>query len=300
MTSVPGPSLKNLSLTGGQSTLASAFFASAPSTATTGYAVEDLGGDGGYFLFGNLKLASGTIYDLTASQMQSLQYVAGTGAGSDKLAFQTYSGGVWSAVSYAQATTAAPAAAVAAPKLTGKNATLEQGQSVAASTLIGSIVNPGTAKTTQYAFTDAGANGGQLVLNGQALTAGTVYDLTAAQLAQLTYVAGTGGDTITSSSYDGAAWSNAASVTITTVAPPSVSGNKETIVGGQTIAGSSLIASVADPAGHAITEYAFMAAGTDGGQLFLNGKAVTAGAWVTLTAAQLAQLTYIGGIGAGP
>ena len=117
---------------------------------------------------------------------------------------------------------AASAAATAAthPTLTTQDATLIEGQSVAGSTLIGSIVNPANATTLEYAFTDAGTDG-QLSLGGIALTAGKTYDLTAAQLAQLVYVAGshTGVDKVTIQSWDGLAWSAAATATITVAAP---------------------------------------------------------------------------------
>jgi hypothetical protein len=188
-----------------------------------------------------------------------------------------------------------------APTLTGENATLETGQSIAAASLIGTIINPAGATTTEYAFTEKAGDGGKLLLNGVALSIGTVHDITAAQLSQLTYVAGAApdADTITIQSYDGSVWSAAATVTITIAPHPTVTAKNASIVAGQTIAGSSLIGGVTDPAGGAITQYAFMNKGGDGGQLYFQGKAVTDGTWISITAAQLSQLTYLGGAGAG-
>ena len=295
MATTSGPALKTLTLAEQQSTLASAFFSAMLAAGVTQYAVKDTGAAGGYFLLAGKKLAYGVLTTLTAAQLATLQYVAGTSAGVDTLTFETYANGAWSAASTTTATTVAP------PTLTGKNATLDEGQSIAASTLIGSIVNPAGASTTQYAFTEKGSDGGELLLNGSALTAGKVYDLTAAQLAQLTYVAGSaaGTDSVSIQSYDGTAWSAAATVTLTVAAPPSVTLNKPAIVAGQTITGASLIAGTTDAAGDAITEYAVMNTGADGGAFYLNGKALADGVWTTLTAAQLAQLTYVGGSGAG-
>jgi hypothetical protein len=199
---------------------------------------------------------------------------------------------------------AAPRVAVAPPPpptVSVKNATIDEKQSISASSLIGSIVNPAGMRTTQYAFMDQGAGGGRLTLNGVALSSGVMHYLTAAQLGQLSYVGGAnpGADQVTIKSYDGSAWSTAKTATVTVAPPPTVNVNNASISAGQTIAGSSLIASVTDPAGNAITQYAFMNTGADGGKLLLNGNAVAAGAWVNVAASQLSQLSYVGGTTTG-
>ena len=287
--------LNNLTLDVGQTVYATAFFAAAAPAAATMYCVEDLGGDGGYFMFGNLKLLDNVRYGLTASQMAQLKYVAGNSSGADKISIQAFMGGVWTPVATATAT-----AMVGAPTIAGQNASIDEGQSLAGASLIKSISNPAGLTTSEYAVTDKGGDG-VLMLNGIALTAGKAYQLTAAQLAQLSFVGGstTGTDTISIQSYDGSQWSNTVNVTITVNPPPSVTVNNEAMVSGQTVAGSSLISGVKDSAGYGITQYAFMDAGTDGGQLYLNGVALAKGAWTTITAAQLSQLTYVAGAGAG-
>ena len=97
-------------------------------------------------------------------------------------------------------------------------------------------------------------------------------------------------------SHDVIVGSVAAKATASFIPAPTVTAKNVSIVAGQTIAGGSLINSTA---GNAITEYAFMDNGSDGGQLYWNGKALTDGVWWGLTPAQLAQLTYVGGTGAG-
>ena len=191
--------------------------------------------------------------------------------------------------------------APAAPTLTVKNATIDEGQTIAGASLIGSIVNPAGRTTTEYLIRDLSSGDGNLYLYGRALSPGIAHVITAAQFAQLTYVGGTsaGSDQITIQSFNGSAWSAAQTATITVAPPPTVNTHNASISAGQTIAGSSLIGSVTDPAGNAIAQYSFMNSGADGGQLELNGKAVAAGAWVTISAAQLAQLSYVGGSSSG-
>lgn len=92
------------------------------------------------------------------------------------------------------------------------------------------------------------------------------------------------------------AWSATATFA---AAPPTVTANNASIAAGQTIAGASLIGASTVAPGRAITEYGIMDNGSDGGQLYWNGRALTDGVWWGLTPAQLAQLTYVGGAGTG-
>jgi hypothetical protein len=97
-------------------------------------------------------------------------------------------------------------------------------------------------------------------------------------------------------SHNGIVGSVAVKATVAIAPTPTVTANNISVLAGQTIAGGSLINSAS---GNAVTEYAFMDNGSDGGQLYWNGKALTDGVWWGLTPAQLAQLTYVGGTGAG-
>jgi hypothetical protein len=97
-------------------------------------------------------------------------------------------------------------------------------------------------------------------------------------------------------SNNGIVGSVAVQATVAIAPTPTVAANNVSLLAGQTIAGGSLIHSTT---GNAVTEYAFMDNGSDGGQLYYNGKALTDGVWWGLTPAQMAQLTYVGGTGAG-
>ncbi|MGD0184413.1 MAG: C2 family cysteine protease [Roseiarcus sp.] len=114
-------------------------------------------------------------------------------------------------------------AVVAPPTVTAASQSLYEGQSVAASSLIASTTVPAGKSITEYAISDSGTDG-HLVYNGVTLAKGTWYDFTAAQLAQVTYVAGstTGTDKVSIEVSDGGAFSAASVATITVTAAPSI------------------------------------------------------------------------------
>jgi Calpain family cysteine protease len=103
--------------------------------------------------------------------------------------------------------------------------------------------------------------------------------------------------------YDGQAWSNASSITITTQVPqvvrPVVSVQNQTANVNTSIQAASLITAVSDPAGYVIQSYEFRDYGSGGGYLNLGGVKQTAGTWVTVSASDLAKLTYVGGASPG-
>ena len=82
-------------------------------------------------------------------------------------------------------------------------------------------------------------------------------------------------------------------------AAPVVTAADDSLTVGTSVAASALIASATDASGAAITEYSFRVSGAGAGSFLLNGETYTAGAWVTVTAADLAQLTYVAGPTAG-
>jgi hypothetical protein len=186
-------------------------------------------------------------------------------------------------------------------ELTLKSQTADDGQTITGDDFIGSVFDSTGRTVTEYAFFDSGADGGYFMLNGVKEADGKWFTLTAAQLAQLQYVAGAsaGSETISVEAYDGAQWSAAYSTTETTVVPPpTITAASQSLYKGQSVAASSLIASTGVPAGKTITEYAIMDSGTDG-HLVYNGQVLTAGAWYDFTAAQLAEVTWVAGSSIG-
>jgi hypothetical protein len=101
--------------------------------------------------------------------------------------------------------------------------TLTESQSISASSFVKSVTDSAKRSITEYSVYDSGADGGYFMLNGVALSDGAWHTLTAAQFAQLVYVAGSsaGTDTVEIKAYDGKTWSSAYSTKETTTAPSS-------------------------------------------------------------------------------
>ena len=200
--------LKSQTLDDGQSIAGGSFIGAVTDSsnrAITEYSFFDKGGDGGYFTLNGVKEADGKWFTITASQLAQLKYVAGPGAGTDTISIEAYDGSQWSA-SYSTGVTIV----MPPPTVTAASQSLYEGQSIAASSLIASTGVPAGKAITEYAIMDSGADG-HLVLNGVTLVAGQWYDFTAAQLAELTYVAGsaTGTDKVSIEVSDGGAFSAA-------------------------------------------------------------------------------------------
>jgi hypothetical protein len=154
---------------------------------------------------------------------------------------------------------------------------------------------------TQYDFWDTGSGGGYFALNGQVLGTNQDNYVSAAQLGQITYVSGSGTDTLWVRASDGTQWSPwSQSFTVTgpvdtgpTVTPASANINA---THNQSFAASSLF-TASDPFGDPITQYDFWDTGTGGGHFTLNGRPLGAGQDNYVSAPQLGQTTYFSGSG---
>jgi hypothetical protein len=105
-----------------------------------------------------------------------------------------------------------------APVVTASNQTLTHNQSIAASSLF-TATDPDGQTITTYALKDLTGNG-HFVVNGVVQGTNVEIDLTAAQLAQATYVAGSGSDQISIRASDGTLWSAWQTATITAPVDP--------------------------------------------------------------------------------
>jgi hypothetical protein len=209
----PTVNVANLTASHGQSFAGASLFSnySDPfASPATQYDVWDTGAGGGHFVLNGTALAAGQNDVITAAQLAQLSYQSGSGA--DTLWVRANDGTVWGAWSNAFTVTAP---VDPGPALTVGNLTATPGQSLAASSLF-SYGDPFGSPATQYDFWDSGGGGGHFALNGTAQ--GTSQDniISAAQLSQMTYQAGTGTDTLWIRANDGTvwgAWSHAFSVT---------------------------------------------------------------------------------------
>jgi enterochelin esterase-like enzyme len=295
----PAVTVSNLIATHGQSFASSSLFtASDPDgDAIAQYDFWNSGTGGGHFLVNGQTL--GAKQDNYVSSAQLAQTTYQSGSGMDTLWVRVSDGGQWSPWSQGFTVTApVDTGPVVAPITT--NVSASHNQSFAVSSLF-TASDPFGDAITQYDFWNAGTGGGHFLVNGQALGAKQDNYVSAAQLAQTTYVSGSGADTLWVRVSDGpqwSPWSQGFTVTAPVDSGPVVTSvsNIQTTAG-QIFAASSLFRA-SDPFGDAITQYDFWNAGTGGGHFLLNNQTLGANQDNYVSSAQLAQTTYVSGSGA--
>jgi len=198
----PTVSVANLTANPGQNFPGTSLFTSYSdpfNSPATQYDFWNGGAGGGHFvLAGTARGAGHTI--ITATQLSQLTYQSGSGA--DTLDIRANDGTAWGSWSN-EFTVTAPTDF--GPTLTTVgNLTAIPGQSFATSLLAGS--NSPFAPITQYDFYDSGAGGGHFAVSGTALPTNQDNIVSASQLAQTTYVAGSGADTLWVKATDGISW----------------------------------------------------------------------------------------------
>ncbi len=270
----------------------------------TAYQFRDDGGGSGYFTLNGIKEAAGSWISVSTANLAQLSFVGGASPGSDTVEIEAYNGQVWSAATAATIITKAPQT-INPPVVTTQNQTVTENASIQASSLIASVSDPNHIAITYYGFYDAGGGAGTLSLSGVKQSPGSWVTVSAANLAQLIYVGGnaTGKETINVEVYDGYNWSTSASATVTTTVPqyqlPVITVQNQAVGVGATIQAASLVASVSDPNNFAISSYDFRDDGGSGGYFTLNGVKQGTASWITVTAANLSQLSFAGAATAG-
>ncbi|MGY3482155.1 autotransporter passenger strand-loop-strand repeat protein [Bradyrhizobium sp. USDA 4011] len=206
-TATPGPdtapvvTASNVSGIHDHSVAASTLFSTtdAEHDTITQYAFWDTGGNGHFVVNGAIQAANVEI-DVAAANLSQVSYVFGPGgSASDTLWVKANDGSEWSSWKSftATATNQAPTVSVA-------NVVTVSGQTFAAANLVTATDADGDA-ITKYALWDSNTNGHWSV-NGAAQAVNTEIDITAAQLSQTTYQAGSGTDQLWIRAYDGIAW----------------------------------------------------------------------------------------------
>ena len=184
---------------------------------------------------------------------------------------------------------------------TSANVTVQPGQGLAAASLF-TASDPDGDAITQYDFWDTGGGGGHFLVNGVTEPINQDIYVPAGQLAQTTYQAGSGTDTLWVRANDGSqwsAWSSAFTVTAQAADTPPVvtpASANVTVRSGQSLAASSLF-TASDPDGDAITQYDFWDTGDGGGHFLVNGVTEPTNQDIYVAAGQLAQTTYQAGSG---
>lgn len=179
------------------------------------------------------------------------------------------------------------------PIVTAIDQTAARNQVFAASSLFSVNMAAGDS-ITQYALWDS--NGyGHWTVGGTVQGTNTEIDISASQLAQTSYQAGPGSDTLWIRAFDGYLWSDWKSFVIAPAnRAPTVTATNVTGTHGQlSVAGSGLF-SASDADGDAITQYALW--DTEGhGHWAINGVTQATNAEIDVSAANISQVSYMFG-----
>ncbi len=255
----------------------------------TQYQFYDATGDGYWSVNGQAQAAQ-TVITVAAANLSQVSYVFGsTGSAPDTLYIRANDGYQWGAWTPFTATPGPDHA----PVVSASNLAAAHNQSLAASSLF-SVTDADGDSMTKYDFYDATGNG-HFVLNGVTQSTATIIDITAAQLANMSYQSGSGTDQLYVRAFDGDLWSAWQPFTVTAPADqaPVVTAPNAGIAATSSVAASSLF-TVNDPEGDSITTYDFYDA-TGSGHFVVNGTVQAAGTIIPVTAAQLAQTSYVAG-----
>jgi len=159
------------------------------------YFLYDGTANGGHFFVNGTQVADQTVVALSASQLAQTTFVAGSAGNSDALAVMAYDGHTYSGnTSFSHFSVSVPgvnhAPVVSIPQA---NVSASAGQVFSASSLF-SVSDIDNDVLTYFLYdATAGANSGHFEVNGSAVPEQTVVALSASQIAQTTFVAGTSG-----------------------------------------------------------------------------------------------------------
>ncbi|MEO8442033.1 MAG: pre-peptidase C-terminal domain-containing protein, partial [Betaproteobacteria bacterium] len=241
--------------------------------------------------------APNTVISVAAADLATVTVTGGSVNGSDGMQVRAFDniGGLseWAVISLL---TRAPNHA---PVVTASNGSVRPNQPVLMSSLM-SANDADLDAITQYRFWDDTDGGGYFTLNGVAQPwSGSSMTVNAAQLANVSYVGGTtsGSETLWARASDGIDWGAFTTWTMSTVNhTPVVTASNNTVQVNQTVPMSMLFSATDADSGDAITQYRFWDDTAGGGYFTLNGVAQPwSGSSMTVSAAQLANVAYVGG-----
>ncbi|HKQ44693.1 MAG TPA: hypothetical protein VJS47_04800, partial [Rhizomicrobium sp.] len=257
----------------------------------------------GYFTVNGVQKAAGTAIEITATEVSQTSFVAGRV--NDRLEIRAFDGLAWSAPdngSWAPLTVSVPPNR--APGLSTSDRTGSPGQSLTLSSLITvtDADGDGMAKYQLWDSTRDSASG-HWVVDGVAKAAGTVIEVTAAQLGSTAFVAGSVMDRLEIRAFDGLAWTaaDADAWAPFTVSPPVnhaptlTTGDKSRSIS-QSLSLSSLI-TVTDVDGDSMTKYQLWDSNRSSlsGNWVVGGVTQAPGTVVEITAAQVASTAFVTG-----
>ena len=271
----------------------------------TQYRIEDTTFFGGYLSYGGTSYANQmSALTVSASDLGSVVFTLGFTGISDTIRVSAFDGTGWGTAAVFQLISAngtnqvLPLPTNLAPVVSAGSATTVAPGAALFATDVFTVSDPDGDPITRYEIRDTAIGGGYWELNGAALADGTTHTVLAVDLPNLRYVGGAvdGTDTVEVRAFDGLAWSNNETITVTTerpnVAPVVAAGTPNPRVNG--VYAASTFFSATDADGDPILQYEITDTSAGGGFWRLGGVAIAAGVPTTLTAAQLSQLEFVG------
>jgi hypothetical protein len=250
----------------------------------------------GRWVVNGVEKAASLTFEITAADLANTVWRAGTV--SDAVSVRAFDGVAWSGW------TSFPIAAPpnAAPVVAALNYTPAHGAVTTPASTLFSATDANGDTITKYQLWDgtSDASSGRWVVNGVEKAASLTFEITAADLANTVWRAGTVSDAVSVRAFDGVAWSSWTGFPI--AAPPNVApvvnATNKVATHGQAFAATALI-SATDADGDAITKYQLWdgSAAESSGHWAVNGVEKAASQTFEITAAELANTTFHSGSG---
>ena len=275
----------------------------ADNDAITQYEFWDDVAGGGYFRVNGAAQAAAQSIGVSAADLANTEYVGGANPGAEQVWVRANDGLAWSAWRAWNMTTALHVPN-AAPVVTAADSTILLNSTADASSLF-SVSDADNDAITRYEFWDSTAGVGHFTVNGAAQGVNVSIPVLAADLQNTRFIgaSASGADQVWGRANDGQTWSDWKSWTMQsaphlTNAAPVVSAQTQGLLRNESVSAASLF-SVTDADNDAITQYEFWDDVNGGGHFELNGVQQAAAASIAVTAADLANTTYMGGANAG-
>ena len=247
----------------------------------------------GHFTVNDVVQAANQTFVLTAAQLALTTFTAGAFS-SDHLIVNVYDGAAFSEVKAFDVNVPANHA----PTVTAADVSTTRGHVFAMSDLFTAFDADNDTLLYGLQDTSAGPNSGHFTVNGVVQAANQTFVLTAAQLAQTTFTAGTmTSDHLIVNVYDGAAFSEVKAFDVNVPAnhAPTVTAADVSTTRGHVFAMSDLFTAFDADNDTLLYGLRDNSADPNSGYFTVNGVVQAAGQTFVLTAAQLAQTTFTAG-----
>jgi hypothetical protein len=244
----------------------------------------------GHFTVNGVVQAAGTTFAVSAAQLAQTTFTAGS-FNSDDLFVNVHDGAAFSGPQEFHVNVPANHT----PTVTASDVSATKGQTISASSLFQASDADGDGLTYFFYDNSADPTSGHFTVNGVVQAAGTTFAVSAAQLAQTTFTAGSfNSDDLFVAVHDGMAFSGPQEfhVNIPANRAPTVTATDQTAPSGQVMSASSLF-QASDADGDGLTYFFYdNSADPTSGHFTVNGVVQAAGTTFAVSAAQLAQTTF--------